>query len=484
MNIFRFALIALLAAGPSAAGPLDPPLGEAADPIALVARIRQLEQRVARLERLGSHDLVEPGMLAVRGVWRIDSGQIVSPDDPVALLQLPRDPPEEYILSMRVRRISGNNTFAIGIPVGGRQVLVALDAHACTVSGLEHLDGRFVHENDATKRGSLFVPDTEATVTVTVRKDRITCAFDDVKVVDWSGDAQRLSLSETFAVPDRKALFLATLASSYAVSEMILLPLTFPAAALDKADTPAAQITPTESAARLAGLKARWKLQFLPEQVPEIGSLLVGTAWEQRSIQDILGRGTDHFIRFPAPSEPGEERTIVLTTVRHLGANAHIPMTRTTLTFPLAITGAFLEYDGLIHTAFAIRGRKLIPDAVIRVGDRLWYQISSRKLMQPESGVEDVEVTEHLMEFEDDPMMMDKGTLTVHRNVRKLSDQTGNVTRISTNFVLQRQSGGNAEQRQIQIASHPTLYFFNGQDYALSETFHPQGTGIFLPEKK
>jgi hypothetical protein len=137
MNTVSLALIVLLAAGPAAANTPALPPAESTDPIALAAKIRQLEQRVARLEGLRADDLVAPGMLAVRGVWRIDGGHIVSPDDPVALLQLPHNPPEEYILSMRVRRISGNDTFAIGIPVGARQVLVALDAHASTVSGLE-----------------------------------------------------------------------------------------------------------------------------------------------------------------------------------------------------------------------------------------------------------------------------------------------------------------------------------------------------------
>jgi hypothetical protein len=177
-----------------------------------------------RLERVHSQDLLVPGMRAVAGVWRIEGGEIVSPDDPVALLQLPQHPPEEYILTLRVRRISGNNTFAIGIPIGGRQVLVALDAHASTVSGLEHLDGRFVHENEATLHGGLFVPEKAAMVSITVRRDRITCAFDDTTVIDWRGDPQRLSLAETFAVPDCNALFLATLGSSYAVSDVRISP--------------------------------------------------------------------------------------------------------------------------------------------------------------------------------------------------------------------------------------------------------------------
>src|SRR5262245_17323467 len=82
MNTVRLALIALFAAGPTSVGPPAPPPAGSTGPIAPAAKIRQLEQRVARLERLGAQDLAAPGMLAVRGVWRIDGGHIVSPDDP------------------------------------------------------------------------------------------------------------------------------------------------------------------------------------------------------------------------------------------------------------------------------------------------------------------------------------------------------------------------------------------------------------------
>lgn len=221
MNTLKITLLALAAV--SVAGYMAPrPPTARADSVTLEEKVRLLEQRVARLERLRGEDLVTPGMKAVKGVWSIDGPELISPDDAVALMQLPHHPPEEYILSLRVRRITGNNTFAVGVPLGGRQVLVALDAHAGTISGLEYLDGRFVHENEATFRGSLFISDKDATIAITVRKDRITCAFDDMIVVDWRGDPQRLSLPETFSVPDTKAVFLATLGSRYAISEIRL----------------------------------------------------------------------------------------------------------------------------------------------------------------------------------------------------------------------------------------------------------------------
>ena len=230
MYAAKITLIALVAAAVSADPPSPPkprslsPTAEA-DSTTFAEKIRDLERRVARLERVHGGDLVAPGMRAVEGAWRIEGAEIVSPDNPLALLQLPQHPTAEYSVSLRVRRLSGNNTFAIGVPFHGKQVLVAIDAHAGTVGGLEYLDGRFVHENEATYRGRLFVSEAPATIAVTVGKNRITCAFNDTIVVDWSGDAKRLSLPDSFAVPDRAALFLATLGSSYAVSEIRLSPM-------------------------------------------------------------------------------------------------------------------------------------------------------------------------------------------------------------------------------------------------------------------
>jgi len=159
-----------------------------------------------------------------RGTWTNNDGVLTSPEDPVALFPLADRPPEEYTVSLKARRLSGTNTFAIGIPVGEQQVLLALDAHAGTVSGLEYLDGKHVHENEATYKGRLLLPDREVTIKCTVRKDGIRCTCDEVTFVDWKGDLRKLSLPPEFAVPDKKALFLVTLESRVAVREISVSP--------------------------------------------------------------------------------------------------------------------------------------------------------------------------------------------------------------------------------------------------------------------
>ncbi len=149
---------------------------------------------------------------------------LVSPGNPTAVYPLPDHPPEEYTVSLRARRLTGKNTFAIGIPVGEKQVLVAMDAHQGTVSGLEFLDGKHVNNNEATRRGRLLLPDREVTIKCTVRKDGITCTCDGVTILDWKGDLKKLSLPPSFSVPDKKVLFLATLGSRVAVRNIAVGP--------------------------------------------------------------------------------------------------------------------------------------------------------------------------------------------------------------------------------------------------------------------
>ena len=161
-----------------------------------------------------------PSRQEVKGKWTVADEWVLSPADPVALLQLAERPPEEYVVSLRARRLTGKNTFAIGLPVAGSQVLLALETNSATASGLELVDGKRAGENESSYRGRLLLPDRETVITCTVHKDAVTCMCGDVKVVDWKGDLRKLSLPSDFAVPDKKAVFLATMGSSVAVRDI------------------------------------------------------------------------------------------------------------------------------------------------------------------------------------------------------------------------------------------------------------------------
>lgn len=239
--------------------------------------------------------------------------------------------------------------------------------------------------------------------------------------------------------------------------------------------------SPPKSAKALAQLKQRWKLLLLPDQLPEklpdIGLHLIGTTWGQHSLRDILGRGTDRTITVTGHGASPAQREIVFTMIQHHSVNTQKPATETAKRYPVVITSPFLEYDGLIHTAFMSANRKkFIPDAILRVADGKWYQVTSRKLPGENGTEESVEVTEYLFEFDDDPVRRDRGRLTLHRQIRKANEPTGETSHTPANFALFRRSGNDSRPCEVQIGipgrRSLTIFFYAGQDYAV-----PEGNG-------
>ncbi|MBS0202732.1 MAG: hypothetical protein JSS49_07515 [Planctomycetes bacterium] len=250
--------------------------------------------------------------------------------------------------------------------------------------------------------------------------------------------------------------------------------------------------TGSKSAEALAQFKQRWKLQLLPDRLPaklpDMGLHLIGTTWGQRGPRNILGRGTDRLITVTGDQDSSAPREIVFTTIQHHSVNTQIPATETTKMYPATITSPFLEYDGLIHTAFMTADRKkFIPDAVLRVAGGTWYQVTSRKLPDQNGVVGGVEVTEYLLKFDDDPVRNDTGHLMLHRHIRKLNEPAGETTRLPTNFALFRHSGDDSQPYEVQIGlpgqRSLTIYFYAGLDYAVPEGDRPSVPCIYSLEE-
>jgi hypothetical protein len=161
-------------------------------------------------------------MRPVQGKWTMSDDQLKSPGDALALLQLVRAPADEYVVTCHARRVGGMGPLIFGLVADGRQVLLALDAHGGMFSGLEYLDGKYLHANETTYRGSVFAPNRESSVVCTVRKDSVECTVDGKSIIAWQGDETRLSLPDAYKVPDKQALFLATLKTRFAVRELAI----------------------------------------------------------------------------------------------------------------------------------------------------------------------------------------------------------------------------------------------------------------------
>ena len=129
---------------------------------------------------------------------------------------------EEYSVVARAMRLTGDQTFAIYLPIlgGQKQAMVVIDANRGTVSGLESIDGKLVADNETAHKGRMLLPKREVQVVCTVRKDSITCWCGGVKFVDWRGDMNTLSLPPGWTFPDSKSVYFATQDCSIAMRGM------------------------------------------------------------------------------------------------------------------------------------------------------------------------------------------------------------------------------------------------------------------------
>jgi len=164
----------------------------------------------------------DPRLDAVRGIWFIQENTLRMNRDDYARLQVPVAPPERYTLRLRVQRLVGNDQFAVGLVVGGRQTMCCFDAYGATVSGLQLVDGRKVRDSPLAHRGQILLRDATAEIVLRVTPDSVRGDVDGKTIVDWSGDPQRLSVDLPYAVPNEQWLFLAAWNSHFAISEFTL----------------------------------------------------------------------------------------------------------------------------------------------------------------------------------------------------------------------------------------------------------------------
>ncbi len=176
----------------------------------------------ARLDLL---KMIDPKRHGIVGSWKLESGGLVVPRADGARLQLPFQPPEEYVLSLTVERVSGRDALAIGIIVGGAQAVVGFDNFYGTYSGLEHIDGQRLNVNETRVAGQVFAEAEPRVVVCTVRRNGVRVAVDGKPFMEWTGDPKRLSLQNQWRVPDPRRLFVGAWNSGFRISKFEIAPI-------------------------------------------------------------------------------------------------------------------------------------------------------------------------------------------------------------------------------------------------------------------
>lgn len=162
---------------------------------------------------------------AVHGAWQLEDGKLVSPNEPSAKLLLPPAPAAEYQLTVVAERRQGNWGLNAVLVVDGHQTMASLDGYNGKYSGLEHLDGKNCHENESTHQGRVLTDGQPATIVYTVRRSGVEVTLDGKKIIDWHGDAKRLSMIPAWSLPDPTRLGLCTFSTICRISKIEIVPL-------------------------------------------------------------------------------------------------------------------------------------------------------------------------------------------------------------------------------------------------------------------
>jgi hypothetical protein len=190
---------------------------------------RRTPARVARGSD-GTIDLLQtldPELDSVHGLWHNWDGPLYTPRERAARLQIPVNVPESYVLRAEVTRVRGNGLFGLGLVVAGRQTLLAIDAGGGAQpgrTGLNLLDGKRSAANESTRTASVLPLEKTVRLECRVAPGRIALTAGDRPVIDWRGNARRLSNDAGWNVPNEQWLFLAAHESTFHIRALTLEP--------------------------------------------------------------------------------------------------------------------------------------------------------------------------------------------------------------------------------------------------------------------
>jgi hypothetical protein len=166
---------------------------------------------------------IDPARDSVNGEFRIEDGALLIPPVRAAHLEIPVSPPASYRLEVVVQRLTGTDSFQIGLVCGDGESMMIFDGFRPKVSGLNLLDQSTADRNRTRWPGEIFDNNDPHRIVCTVRPGEIHVTCDGETIVDWQGDPSRLQLHRRFIkVRNEHRLRISGWTSVYRVSELRL----------------------------------------------------------------------------------------------------------------------------------------------------------------------------------------------------------------------------------------------------------------------
>jgi len=172
--------------------------------------------------------LVDPRRDRIIGDWKMQDGRLESNKQYGARIEIPYEPPREYVMTVIAEPLDEPNGLIIGQRSGDRRFLTLINfvrEGEPPSSALEDVDGLNVGRNATTVRTKLLEKNRPSAIVCAVRKGRVTVTCDGRPLIDWQGDASRLSLSDYWQTPNENRLFLGAYDCRYRFHRVTLAPI-------------------------------------------------------------------------------------------------------------------------------------------------------------------------------------------------------------------------------------------------------------------
>lgn len=157
------------------------------------------------------------------GDWAREEGDLLSPKQFGARIELPFSPPPAYRLTIVLEPLDAPQGFLIGQRSGGRRFATLFHYQPGDVglSAIENVDGENVG-NATTYEGTLLQQGRVSQIITTVTPSSVSMQVDGRTIASWKGATDRLSLSDYWSTPNEKALFLGAYDTRFRIHRVTL----------------------------------------------------------------------------------------------------------------------------------------------------------------------------------------------------------------------------------------------------------------------
>lgn len=160
--------------------------------------------------------------------WSVQGGALISPEIrqfTPAKIWVPYRPPASFQMTAVVERLSGTDGISFGFPVGGRDIMIAIDGYGGNYSGINMIDRSTADRNESRRRGPFFQNGQTNTIVCTVGPDSVHVTVNGQVAVDWKGDTSRLSLDRRWPHGPPRHIHVSTWQTSFRISKLEVKPL-------------------------------------------------------------------------------------------------------------------------------------------------------------------------------------------------------------------------------------------------------------------